>query len=85
MLILGFDSERKFKEKIKQWNFEKYLSTEETKFMVRKAKLREENGKGTTFYKNSGKIDPKRIEKSAKRKREDFEGLESMESLTAGK
>jgi hypothetical protein len=81
---LGFDSERTFKEKIKQWNFEKYLSAEETKFIVEKAKLREKNGKGTTFYKNSIKIDPKRIEKSAKRKREDFEELGSMERLTAG-
>jgi hypothetical protein len=68
---------RRFKEKMKEWNFQKYLSTEETRFIAIKAKAREEEGKSTTFFKNGIAIDRKRIEKSAKRKRVDFEELHS--------
>ena len=68
-----FDSVRKFKEKMKKWGFEKYLTADETRFMAIKAKAREEEGKSTAFFKNGMAIYQRRIEKSAKRKRDDFE------------
>jgi hypothetical protein len=75
-------SERKFKEKIKEWKFEKYLSAEEVKFIAVKAETRaKDEGKETTFYKHGVEINQKRIEKSAKRKREDFE---KMNASTVG-
>jgi hypothetical protein len=78
MSILTLNSERKFKEKIKEWKFEKNLSTEEAKFIATKAKAREEQGKDTTFYKHGIEIDQKRIEKFVKRKREEFDELEDF-------
>jgi hypothetical protein len=71
-------SVRKFKEKVKEWNLEKYLSAEESRFITAKAKAREQKWKGTAFYKNGIIIDQKRIEKSAKRKREEFEDIQSL-------
>jgi hypothetical protein len=71
-------SARKFKEKIKEWKFEKYLTAEEMKFIAAKAETRaRERGKGTEFYKHGAKINQKRIEKSAKRKREEFEKMDA--------
>ncbi|KAE9382099.1 hypothetical protein N431DRAFT_321006 [Stipitochalara longipes BDJ] len=75
-------SERKFKEKIKEWKFEKYLSTEEAKFIAMKSKAREEQGKDTTFYKHGIKVDQKRVEQSAKRKREVFDELGDFTART---
>ncbi|PMD33952.1 hypothetical protein L207DRAFT_571375 [Hyaloscypha variabilis F] len=69
-------SVRRFKEKMKEWRFEKYLSAEESRFIATKAQAREGEGKGTTFFKNGMVIDQRRIEKSAKRKREEFEEME---------
>jgi hypothetical protein len=66
----------KLKEKIKEWKFEKYLSAEESRFIATKVQAREGEGKGTTFYKNGMVIDQRRIEKSAKRKREKLEEME---------
>jgi hypothetical protein len=77
-VVLTLSSERKFKEKIKEWKFEKNLSTEEAKFIATKAKAREEQGKDTTFYKHGVEIDQKRVDKSAKRKREEFDELEDF-------
>jgi hypothetical protein len=81
--ILNFAliSVRKFRNKIKEWKFEKYLSAEESRFIAMKAKAREKEGKDTTFFKNGIRIDQKRIGKSIKRTRDDFEELDAF---TAG-
>jgi len=70
-------SVRKFKDKMKEWKFVKYLSAEESRFIATKAQARGGEGKGTTFFKNGMVIDQRRIEKSAKRKREEFEEMQS--------
>jgi hypothetical protein len=75
-------SERKFKEKIKEWKFEKNLSKEEAKFIAAKGKAREEAGKATKFYKNGVEVDQKRVERSAKRKPEAFEDLADFTART---
>jgi hypothetical protein len=70
------------KRRSKNGSFEKYLSTEEANFIATKAKAREEQGKDTTFYKHGIKVDQKRVEKSAKRKREVFDELEDFTART---
>ena len=82
VILLIVLSVRKFKEKIKEWNCEKYLGAEESRFVTAKRKTRAEEGKGTTFYKNGKKIDEKRIEKSYKRK---WENVDDPGPFTAGK
>jgi len=69
ILICVFNSERKFKGKIKEWKFEKNFTAAEMKFITTKQQTRaREQGKLTTFYKNGIRVNSRKIEKFAKRK-----------------
>ena len=62
-------SERKWKEKLKEWGFEKYLSANSMKVIVAKSDKRKlDEGKETVFYHHGAKITSARIETFKKRK-----------------
>jgi hypothetical protein len=61
-------SERKFKEQLKNWTFEKNITATEMGFIAAKEESRSrEKGKSTTFYSRGTKINPKRIDAFKKR------------------
>jgi hypothetical protein len=61
-------SERKFKEQLKNWTFEKNITATEMGFVAAKEEGRSrEQGKSTTFYNRSIKINPKKIDAFKKR------------------
>ncbi|KAG4440767.1 hypothetical protein IFR05_003754 [Cadophora sp. M221] len=60
---------RKWKMKIKEWNFEKNLPANEMAFIAAKAEKRKaEDGKETVFYRGDVWIGPERIENFKKRR-----------------
>jgi hypothetical protein len=76
-------SERKYKEKLKEWKFEKYLNSTEIKFIAAKEESRaKQQGKTTTFYNRGIKISSRRIETFKKRRKQP---VDEMETLPAGK
>jgi len=55
--------------KLKEWNYDKYLSAEEMSIIVAKAEKRKtEDGKETVFFRNDSQITLERIENFKKRK-----------------
>ncbi len=72
-LLVSHSSQRKWKMKLKEWNFEKNLSEEDKKIMIakREKRLRDE-GKETTFFHHGIIIPGSKID-SAKRKKPDQE------------
>lgn len=61
-------SERKFKDQLKVWEFEKNLSAMEMGFIAAKERSRmAEKGKDTRFYNRGIKINPARIDAFKKR------------------
>lgn len=68
MLIMSC-SERKWKEKLKDWSFQKYLPPDSMLVIVAKADKRKlHEGKETVFFLHGAKIASTRIETSKKRK-----------------
>jgi len=62
-------SGRKWKEKMKEWDFEKNVPTKDRRFIVAKARKRElEEGKQTMFSRNGMRIDHDKIESFKKKK-----------------
>jgi hypothetical protein len=65
----SLDSERKWKAKLKEWNFEKYVPADEMSFIVAKlGKRKTDEGKDTLFFRGETRITPDRIENFKKRK-----------------
>ena len=60
--------ERTWKNKLKSWNFEKYLSTSDMKFVVAKAEKRSREGKDTFFFHGESQVTSERIQNFKKRK-----------------
>ncbi len=82
MTVFG-DSERKYKEKIKEWKFEKYLSGTNMDFIAALDETRARiQGKRTIFYNGNIKISPRRIDTFKKRRKQ---GLDKTDALAAGK
>ena len=53
LIKLTRNSERKWKEKMKEWEFDKNIPAKEMGFMAAKARKRElEEGKETVYYRN---------------------------------
>ena len=69
-LLLTFEySERKWKEKLKEWGFEKHISATDMSIIVAKAEKRvREEGKETVFFHGQSEITPQRIERFKRRK-----------------
>jgi hypothetical protein len=62
-------SERKWKEKLKEWKFDKKISTTDMRIVVAKAEKRARNeGKDTTFFHGDMQITAERIEQFKRRK-----------------
>jgi hypothetical protein len=55
-------SERKWKEKVKEWGFEKNVPSCDMSYMVAKSAKRKAKGKDTTFYRNGMQVDENKIE-----------------------
>jgi hypothetical protein len=54
--------------KLKEWNFEKYLSDRDKRIIVAKAEKRARDGKDTVFYHGDTEITTERIENFKRRK-----------------
>lgn len=78
-------SERKYKEKLKIWKFDKYLSGAEMKFIVSKDESRELEGKATAFYSHGIEINSRRIHSFKKRAKQQADAIETSRSPSAGK
>lgn len=63
-----FHSLRKWKDKLKEWNYDKYLSKDEMKFIVTKQEKRKAEGKETIFVRGGQEISSDRIEGFKRRK-----------------
>src|SRR5271155_3586558 len=64
-----FDSKRKFKEKIKVWNFQKYIPKATMKIIIAKSNKRMvEDDKATRVRVGGMQIEPERLETFKKRK-----------------
>jgi hypothetical protein len=61
-------SERKWKEKVKEWGFEKNVPSCDMSYMVAKSAKRKAKGKDTTFYRNGMQVDENKIEQFKKRR-----------------
>jgi hypothetical protein len=62
-------SERKWKEKLKEWNFDKNISAIDMSVIVAKAEKRlHEEGKETVFFMGKSQITRERIEQFKRRK-----------------
>jgi hypothetical protein len=67
--IVTCHSERKWKEKMQEWGFEKNIPAKEMKFMATKAWKRElEEGKETLFCRNGTVVDRGKVEMFKKQK-----------------
>jgi hypothetical protein len=69
-VVLTFEnSERKWKEKLKEWRFEKNISATDMNIIVAKAEKRvREEGKETVFFHGKTEITRERIEQFKRRK-----------------
>jgi hypothetical protein len=69
-IVLTFEySERKWKEKLKEWRFEKNISATDMSIIVAKAEKRvREEGKETVFFHGQSEITRERIEQFKRRK-----------------
>lgn len=73
---------RKWKEKLKEWKFDKNISSNDMKIILAKAEKRaREDGKGTEFFHGDTQISPERI---AQFKRRKICKSEDVPSPTAG-
>lgn len=71
-------SERKFKDQLKKWEFEKNIPAAEMGFIAAKERSRiTEKGKGTRFYSRGIKINPARIDAFKKRINHPVEEIEN--------
>jgi hypothetical protein len=62
-------SERKWKEKLKEWGFEKYVPAKEMNFITAVAEKRSrEGGKETVFFRRGVPINSEKIEQFKRRK-----------------
>ena len=62
-------SERKWKEKLKKWEFDKYIPAKEMTFMASKARKRQlDEGKETVFRRNGVTVDQTKVENFKKQK-----------------
>jgi hypothetical protein len=69
MTLKSETSERKWKEKLKEWRFDKKISASDMRFVVAKAAKRaRDEGKETIFFLGEAPILPDRIEQFKKRK-----------------
>jgi hypothetical protein len=66
--LLISHSERKWKEKVKEWGFEKNIPSCDMSYMVAKSVKRKAEGKDTTFYRNGMQVDENKIEQFKKRR-----------------
>ncbi|KAE9382026.1 hypothetical protein N431DRAFT_322170, partial [Stipitochalara longipes BDJ] len=76
-------SVRKWKEKLKEWNFDKNISASDMSIIVSKAEKRaREEGKETAFFHGGAQITRERIEQFKRRKnfREDIAMLPSADT-----
>ena len=64
---MTIQSERKWKEKVKEWGFEKNVPTRDMNFIVAKAEKRKAEGKETIFYRNGTQFDESTIEQFKKK------------------
>jgi hypothetical protein len=63
-----FNSERKWKDKLKEWNYSKKLSEEEMKIVVAKVDKRTREGKQTIVTHAGSSISKERIRNFKRRK-----------------
>ncbi|KAJ8060702.1 hypothetical protein OCU04_011007 [Sclerotinia nivalis] len=61
-------SKRKWKDKLKEWHYDKYLSKDEMKIIVAKKEKRKAEGKESTFMHGATEIPAERIESFKRRK-----------------
>lgn len=62
ILTLDLSRQRKWKEKLREWNFDKNLTKREMKIVVAKAEKRAlEDGKETIFFQNENPIPPAKV------------------------
>ncbi|PQE32581.1 hypothetical protein CJF32_00004116 [Rutstroemia sp. NJR-2017a WRK4] len=59
---------RKWKEKMKEWGFEKHISKRDMNIIVAKQRQRQNEGKDTIFMHYSNEISAERIERFKRRK-----------------
>jgi hypothetical protein len=68
-MLTSVYSERKWKEKLTEWNFDKNISATDMNVLVAKAEKRlHEEGKETVFYMGTFQITRERIEQFKRRK-----------------
>ena len=69
MTLKSENSVRKWKEKLKEWRFDKYISASDMDIVVAKAAKRSrDEGKETIFFLGEAQILPDRIEQFKRRK-----------------
>ncbi len=69
IVLTSVYSERKWKEKLTEWNFNKNISATDMNVLVAKAEKRlHEEGKETVFYMGTSQITRERIEQFKRRK-----------------
>jgi hypothetical protein len=69
MRLMAANSERKWKEKLKEWNFDKNISSIHMSILVAKAEKRvREDGKETVFFHGLSQIARERVEQFKRRK-----------------
>lgn len=73
---------RKFKMKLKEWGYEKYLTKLDKKNMIAKAEQRSTEGKATVFYHNGVRVTNERVDNFKRRR---VANEEPIPASTAGK
>jgi hypothetical protein len=69
-------SQRKWKDKLKEWKYEKNIPASEMSFMSAKSEKRKlEEGKDTTFYRYEKLVDGNKIDQFKKKRLADGEGI----------
>ena len=83
MLIIVAYSERKWKTKLKEWNFEKHLPATDLKILVaKKLKRSRDEKKETVFFHHGREIRPEKLDNFKKRR---ISKLGEVQSPSAGK
>jgi hypothetical protein len=86
MRLKSEDSERKWKEKLKEWKFEKNIPANDMSFIVAKAEKRaREEGKETIFFHRETQVTRERIEQFKRRKITKGRDVLSLDSPGAGR
>ena len=83
--LTSYHSARKWKEQLKEWNFDKYLSMDSIKIIVTKAeKRRREEGKEVVFFRSGVRIPEGKIEFKERKIRREVEAQCRMQVSSMG-